>query len=119
MQSMYQFIELKKGEYGIRTSLEPFSCYDKVKVVPLYAISNKIMQEKIDPPASAYQQDGNVVDEIRGAPSGLERGEGRLVWSLVLRHETSVDGWNEIKEDRSKIPDYFAGIYFFPLPLPL
>lgn len=45
MQSMYQFIELKKCEYGIRTSLEPFSCYGKVKVVPLYAISNKMMQE--------------------------------------------------------------------------
>lgn len=45
MQSMYKFIELKNSEYGIRTSIEPFACYDKVKVVPLYAISNRIIQE--------------------------------------------------------------------------
>lgn len=45
MQSMYKFIELKGCEYGIRTSLEPFSSYDKIKVVPLYALSNKVIQE--------------------------------------------------------------------------
>jgi predicted AAA+ superfamily ATPase len=40
MQSMYQFIELKHCEYGFRTSLEPFSEYNRVKVVPLYALSS-------------------------------------------------------------------------------
>lgn len=45
MQSMYKFIELKASDYGIRTSLEPFSSYEKVKVVPLYALSNKVLQE--------------------------------------------------------------------------
>lgn len=40
MQSMYKFIELKACEYGVRTSLEPFAVYDKVRVVPLYALSN-------------------------------------------------------------------------------
>ena len=45
MQSMYKFIELKDCDYGIRTSLEPFSSYEKIKVVPLYALSNKIIQE--------------------------------------------------------------------------
>lgn len=39
MQSMYKFLELKGIEYGIRTSLEPFASYEKVKVVPLYALS--------------------------------------------------------------------------------
>lgn len=40
MQSMYKFLELKGCEYGIRTSLEPFSSYENVKVIPLYALSN-------------------------------------------------------------------------------
>jgi uncharacterized protein len=40
MQSMYKFIELKGCEYGFRTSLEPFATYEKIKVVPLYALSN-------------------------------------------------------------------------------
>jgi predicted AAA+ superfamily ATPase len=40
MQSMYLFMDKKHCEYGIRTCLEPFSCYGKVKVAPLYAISN-------------------------------------------------------------------------------
>ena len=44
MQSMYKFIELKECEYGIRTSLKPFSSYEKVKVVPLYALSNKLLR---------------------------------------------------------------------------
>lgn len=44
MQSMYKFIELKKSDYGIRTSLEPFSSYKDIKVVPLYALSNKVVQ---------------------------------------------------------------------------
>lgn len=46
MQSMYKFIELKKCDYGIRTSLEPFSFYEKIKVIPLYALSNKMVDKK-------------------------------------------------------------------------
>lgn len=45
MQSMYKFIELKGCDYGIRIFLEPFSCYDKVNVVPLYTISNKTIRK--------------------------------------------------------------------------
>lgn len=44
MQSMYKFIEIKGCDYGIRTSLEPYSSYGKVKVVPLYALSNIFRQ---------------------------------------------------------------------------
>ena len=40
MQSMYQFLNEKQTEYGIRTSLENFSEYEKIKVFPLYAIGN-------------------------------------------------------------------------------
>jgi predicted AAA+ superfamily ATPase len=40
MQSMFLFLEEKKLPLGIRTSLENFAAYDKVKVVPLYAIGN-------------------------------------------------------------------------------
>jgi uncharacterized protein len=40
MQSMYWFLEEKKAPRGIRLSLENFSAYDKILVVPLYAISN-------------------------------------------------------------------------------
>lgn len=40
MQSMYKFIEIKNSEFGYRVSLENFSMYEKIKVVPLYAISN-------------------------------------------------------------------------------
>lgn len=39
MQSLYRFLALKHCEYGFRTSLEPFSEYDRVKVIPLYALS--------------------------------------------------------------------------------
>ncbi|MDR2148495.1 MAG: AAA family ATPase [Tannerella sp.] len=38
MQSMQVFLKEKKSGYGIRTSLENFSRYDKIKVFPLYAI---------------------------------------------------------------------------------
>jgi len=38
MQSMHLFLNEKKSEYGIRTSLENFAQYDKIKVYPLYAI---------------------------------------------------------------------------------
>ncbi|MDR2680802.1 MAG: hypothetical protein LBC47_08355 [Tannerella sp.] len=40
MQSMWQFLKEKQSEYGIRTSLENFGQYDKIKVVPLYAAGN-------------------------------------------------------------------------------
>ena len=40
MQSLHIFLNEKKLEYGIRTSLENFAQYDKIKVYPLYAIGN-------------------------------------------------------------------------------
>jgi predicted AAA+ superfamily ATPase len=40
MQSLHLFIKEKQSEYGIRTSLENFARYDKIKVYPLYAIGN-------------------------------------------------------------------------------
>jgi len=42
MQSMWVFLEEKKSEYGIRSSLENFGQYDKIKVFPLYAIGKAI-----------------------------------------------------------------------------
>jgi len=35
-----RIIDSELAEYGIRTSLENFSEYDKIKVYPLYAIGN-------------------------------------------------------------------------------
>lgn len=40
MKSMYQFMNSKHIEYGIRSSLENFGKLDKVDIVPLYALSN-------------------------------------------------------------------------------
>jgi len=40
LQSMHLFLKEKKAEYGIRTSLENFSEYEKIKIYPLYAIEN-------------------------------------------------------------------------------
>jgi predicted AAA+ superfamily ATPase len=40
MQSMHLFLKEKQSEYGIRTSLENFVQYDKIKIYPLYAIGN-------------------------------------------------------------------------------
>ena len=40
MQSMHLFMRDKQSEYGIRTSLENFAEYEKIKVIPLYAIGN-------------------------------------------------------------------------------
>ena len=40
MQSMHLFLDEKQAEFGIRTSLENFSEYDKIRVYPLYAIGN-------------------------------------------------------------------------------
>ena len=43
MQSLRLFMNEKQSEYGIRTSLENFAQYGKIKVVPLYAIGSKIL----------------------------------------------------------------------------
>ena len=42
MQSMYLFMKEKNSKTGIRTSLENFTRYDKIEVVPLYAIGHII-----------------------------------------------------------------------------
>jgi len=42
MQSMWVFLEEKKSNYGIRTSVENFGQYDKIKVFPLYAIGKAV-----------------------------------------------------------------------------
>ncbi|MDR0737623.1 MAG: AAA family ATPase [Prevotellaceae bacterium] len=44
MQSMFLFLEEKKLPFGVRTSLENFATYDKIKVVPLYAIGNAVKE---------------------------------------------------------------------------
>ncbi|MDR2813981.1 MAG: ATP-binding protein [Prevotellaceae bacterium] len=44
MQSLFLFLQEKKLEYGVRTSLENFAQYDKIRVYPLYAISNMVLQ---------------------------------------------------------------------------
>ena len=41
MQSLHLFMKEKQSEYGIRTSLENFSQYGKISVIPLYAIGNR------------------------------------------------------------------------------
>ena len=46
MQSMHLFIKEKHSKMGIRTSLENFSMYDKIKVIPLYAIENVFSDEQ-------------------------------------------------------------------------
>ena len=40
MQSLNLFLKEKQLEYGVRTSLENFTQYDKIKVYPIYAIEN-------------------------------------------------------------------------------
>jgi len=40
MQSLYLFMKEKQSKFGVRTSLENFSQYDKIDVIPLYAIGN-------------------------------------------------------------------------------
>jgi predicted AAA+ superfamily ATPase len=40
MQSLHLFMREKQSEYGIRTSLENFAEYDKIRVLPLYAVGN-------------------------------------------------------------------------------
>lgn len=45
MQSLHLFLKEKKRPFGIRFSLEKFSAYKKIKVYPLYAVSDYITQE--------------------------------------------------------------------------
>jgi len=40
MQSLHLFMNEKQSQFGVRTSLENFAQYDKIKVLPLYAIGN-------------------------------------------------------------------------------
>jgi uncharacterized protein len=40
MQSLHLFLQEKKAPYGVRFSLENFSTYDKIRVYPLYAVSD-------------------------------------------------------------------------------
>jgi predicted AAA+ superfamily ATPase len=40
MQSLHLFMNEKKSEFGVRTSLENYIQYDKIMVYPLYAIGN-------------------------------------------------------------------------------
>ena len=40
MQSMFLFMDEKKSEWGVRLSLENFTEFDQVRVMPLYAVSN-------------------------------------------------------------------------------
>ena len=44
MQSLHQFIEEKKVEKGVRTSLENFGKIDKIDIYPIYAISKIVSQ---------------------------------------------------------------------------
>ena len=40
MQSMHLFIEEKKSSFGVRFSLDNYAAYEKIKVYPLYAVSD-------------------------------------------------------------------------------
>jgi len=51
MQSMHRFPEEKKASWGLRMSLENFSSYGQIRVIPLYALSNLLKQ--IPPPVRA------------------------------------------------------------------
>jgi len=42
MQSLYLFLKEKRSPYGIRFSLENYATYDRVKVYPLYAVSELV-----------------------------------------------------------------------------
>jgi len=50
MQSMRVFLEEKQSPYGVRSSLENFGQYDKIKVFPLYAIGKVIADKTCLPP---------------------------------------------------------------------
>ena len=43
MQSMHLFLKKRQTQYGIRTSLENFSYYQDISVIPLYAIQNILL----------------------------------------------------------------------------
>ena len=45
MQSLRLFMNEKNSEYGVRTSLENFAQYDKIKVYPLYAVGNLVSEQ--------------------------------------------------------------------------
>lgn len=45
MQSMYLFLDEKKSKYGIRLSLENFSKIERVKIYPLYAVKNLLVNQ--------------------------------------------------------------------------
>jgi predicted AAA+ superfamily ATPase len=45
MQSMYLFMKEKKSSFGVRFSLENYSAYEKIKVYPLYAVSDFVRGE--------------------------------------------------------------------------
>lgn len=53
MQSMFLFMEEKKSKRGVRLSLENFSHYDHVQVMPLYAVSNLFIASENDLSAEA------------------------------------------------------------------
>lgn len=38
MQSLFKFLEEKRSNYGIRSSLENFGTLDKIKIIPIYSI---------------------------------------------------------------------------------
>ena len=40
MHSMHIFLQEKKAPYGVRFSLENYAQYDKVQIVPLYAVGD-------------------------------------------------------------------------------
>ena len=42
MQSMHQFLAEKNKAKGVRLSMENFASFDKIDIIPLYAISNLI-----------------------------------------------------------------------------
>ncbi|TRX00271.1 ATP-binding protein [Flavobacterium gawalongense] len=48
MQSLYKFLEEKKTNFGIRTSLENFGIFETIRIIPIYAIGivmkNKLKQ---------------------------------------------------------------------------
>jgi hypothetical protein len=46
MQSLRWFMQQKKIDKGIRTSLENFACYENIDVYPMYAISNLLKSQK-------------------------------------------------------------------------
>ena len=49
MQSMIKFITEKKSLIGIRSSVENFGIFDKIAVIPLYALSQieRIVEDSI------------------------------------------------------------------------